>query len=147
MAKAKKIPAQIASDIKRPQNNVNPDSYMTKNPVWVFRRADQEQWKIHDDFIEVILPELISIERLTWHEIMSASKGGYHSKGSKSHHVDVESLTREAQERLQYLHIYEDQLFSLRISGTKRLWGIIDSGTFNILWYDPDHKLCPSSKD
>lgn len=127
---------------KRVGYGESPDSYMKKRPTWNFSRADKECWTICESFIEHILPALISFEGMTWQEIVSASKG--HGDGSKNHSVEISHLIKKAQDRLEMLHIHEDALMSLRLSGKSRLWGILDSGIFNILWYDAKHEICPS---
>ena len=128
---------------KRIGIEISPDSYMTKKPTWNFSRIDTEYWSIHNDFIQKIMPTLIDFERMTGHEIVSASKG--HGSGSKSHSVEIRRLIKKAQERLLELHIHDDSLMSLRMTGKDRLWGVLDSGSFYILWYDSKHEICPSN--
>jgi hypothetical protein len=38
------------------------------------------------------------------------------------------------------------RLFSLRITGKMRLWGIRDIETLRVLWWDPQHSVCPPLK-
>jgi hypothetical protein len=38
---------------------------------------------------------------------------------------------------------FED-LVSLRLSARERVWGILAEGVLELLWWDPDHKVCPS---
>jgi len=37
-----------------------------------------------------------------------------------------------------------EDLFSLRLTGKKRLWGIRDRHVFKVFWWDPEHGVCPS---
>lgn len=39
-----------------------------------------------------------------------------------------------------------DQLFSLRLTVRKRVWGIKEGNIFWILWWDPEHEVCKSHK-
>ncbi len=84
---------------------------------------------------------------MTWHDIISATKGGMSSEGSKSHSISIDRLCIKAQKRLREgLHIYEDNIFSLRLSGKERVFGILTLGVFRIIWYDPNHEICPIEK-
>lgn len=59
----------------------------------------------------------------------------------------AQTLSRAAVERLTDLHLEEfvDNLYSLRLNNTHRIIGIRDRQVFQILWWDPDHKVCPSA--
>ena len=39
-----------------------------------------------------------------------------------------------------------EELYSLRLSGRSRVWGLKEAGIFWILWWDPNHEICPSYK-
>ena len=42
------------------------------------------------------------------------------------------------------------RLFSVRLTGRIRLWGLRDVSILRVLWWDPEHTVCPSdpqSKD
>ncbi len=42
------------------------------------------------------------------------------------------------------INIEEDELFSLRLQGDVRLWGLIEpNGCFFVIWYDPNHNVYP----
>ena len=87
------------------------------------------------DAMHEIRTKLVAFERLTWHEIL----------GRNSHPVDVSSLCRDAQKRLSELNLDDvDELVSLRLMGTQRVWGILEGHVYTILWWDPDHEVCPS---
>jgi hypothetical protein len=98
---------------------------------WCWRTIDG------DGLVEV-LGKLKSFESMTWEEIDGPTG---------SHGVEVGKLSRDAQERLVRIHQDDvDQLFSLRISGRRRVWGIMDEHVFRVLWWDPEHQVCPSAK-
>jgi hypothetical protein len=81
--------------------------------------------------------KLKSFESMNWASIMQ----------NGSHFVEVNKLIPEAQKRLSELRIDDlDELFSLHLTNTKRIWGILDNGVLSIIWYDPSHKICPSPK-
>lgn len=133
---------------KSPKVIENPDAYLKKHPIWAFHRCDKdhEKWAIRncERFYEEIVEKLISLEGMTWAEIQSAS-GGRRS-GTNSHFESINSLCKEAQNRFMELHLDTDEVFSLRLTGTVRIFGIMENGTFNVLWYDPKHEICPSNK-
>ena len=60
-----------------------------------------------------ILPKLQGFESMTWAEIMQAAGG--RARGTNSHFVQVERLTRQAKDRLAEIHQDDvSELFSLR---------------------------------
>jgi len=91
------------------------------------------------DLLDTVIPKLHDFESMTWAEV--EGKTG-------SHFVAYDDLCKEAQDRLTHLRMDEQaQLFSARITGKKRVWGTRDVVTFRVLWWDPDHTVCPSLKD
>lgn len=85
-----------------------------------------------------IFPKVKSFETMTWAEIM---------KEGQSHSVAVSEIISSASKRLEEINQDDiDALFSLRISARERLWGIRDQHMFKILWWDPNHEVCPSKK-
>jgi hypothetical protein len=86
-------------------------------------------WEIHN--------KLSSFERMTWADI------GRHG----SHAISVEDLCADAQKRLRDLRLDDiDEVYSLRLTGKRRIFGIRDRHTLKILWWDPGHTCCPSQK-
>jgi hypothetical protein len=82
-----------------------------------------------------ILDKLKSIENSTWPDI---ERGG-------SHFIPVSNVIKDAQARLRHLKLDDiDQLFSLRLTGAERLWGLRTNDVFSLLWWDPNHEICPS---
>lgn len=89
-----------------------------------------------DEFKEV-LSKLRAFETMTWPEIERAG----------SHYVECSRLIKDAQVRLAELHLDDfDQLFSLRLQGKPRMWGLRIGNVFSVLWWDPEHAICPSIK-
>ena len=65
----------------------------------------------------------------------------------RNHHVSVSVLSDRARKRLKDLNLEDmEELFSLRLSGKERIWGILTQGVLEVLWWDPAHEVCPSSK-
>jgi len=89
-----------------------------------------------DDAMET-LKRLGELETVPWNEL--------HATGS--HSIPVSKLIRKAQRRLESLKLDDFQeIYSLRMSGKKRLWGIRVGSILRFLWWDPEHKICPSKK-
>lgn len=84
--------------------------------------------------------KLSSFESRTWNELLVQDKKHNHS-------VPIDELCKIAQDRLSELGQDDiDVLVSLRLSGKERIWGIRANHVFKILWWDPDHQVCPSPK-
>lgn len=86
------------------------------------------------------------LERL--HTVMSefeASTPRILRVGSKLRDIPPEDLCRGAQQRL--LDIAEDDtigLSELRLGHKKwRVWGFLTGSMFDVLWWDPEHTVCP----
>ena len=83
-----------------------------------------------------IAAHLKSYEQLTWGEIRK-----------RDHPVQVSNIIRKAQKRLEEVGQGDiDQLWRVRFTGIQRLWGIQHLGEFRVLWWDPEHSVCPSHK-
>lgn len=64
-------------------------------------------------------------------------------------HVEIakEALINDAQERMIEIGLEEyDGLWHLRLGNKPRLWGLLDGHVFYVVWWDPEHEVCPSAK-
>jgi hypothetical protein len=111
------------------------------SPAWRFKRADSG-WKCawkdlpHAD-VHGILQQLSSAEGMSWAE------HGRHG----SHNVEIFKLAPEARGRLKQLRLDDlEALYSLRLTGKNRVWGVRDHHILRVMWWDPDHDICPSAK-
>lgn len=110
---------------------------------WSFSLIDCDgRWGFHsickNEFHHLVTSELKSKEGINWAELKSS--GGSHS-------VERSKLIKAARDRLTDIHLDDiDELFSMRFSGKKRIWGIRDENVFKLLWWDPDHEICPAPK-
>ena len=120
----------------------NPDSFQRHPIRWSFSIFDMKGpfgWSVCSVQIleEVLKPRLSSFETMTWGEIESSGQ---------SHAIQRDRLSKEAQNRLAEIKRDDiDEVFSLRIDGRKRIIGVRDKDIFMFLWWDPQHKVCPSS--
>lgn len=111
-------------------------------PVWRFRFIDWDGgWPptgIGNRDPRPIATKLSSFETMTWEQI----------KTQGSHYIDPSKIIKPARERLIVLKKEDwfDNLFSLRLQGRERLWGFLRDSVFFMLWWDPNHEICPSQK-
>lgn len=91
----------------------------------------QDVWEIGE--------KLKCFEQMQWKHL--AADQQYH------HSVPFYKLRKEAQEIAANMGIDDyEQIWSLRLTGKQRLWGVRDKGYFLAIWWDPDHCICPSIK-
>jgi hypothetical protein len=119
-------------------------SYHRERPSWRIRRmefADPFGWHALDaQRLEYVREKLSNFETMTWEEILVKAK-------KQNHSVSVADLCTDARDRLNVVcggRIDVDELVSLRLTGKERVWGILDRGVLSLLWWDPDHSVCPS---
>ena len=86
--------------------------------------------RIHD--------RLANLESMTWSQIKTDKK--------HFHSIEKTNLSKEAQQRLEEIDQDDiDEVFSLRVSGKERIFGIRDRHILKLLWWDPNHEVCPST--
>jgi hypothetical protein len=112
---------------------------MQRTPAWAFRWVDVGgPWcwtRLSGDEHALVVERLKRFESMTWGEI----EGGEH------HLVGVDRCSRKARERLAELrHDDAERLFSLRVTGRKRVYGLRDEHVLCFLWWDPEHEVFPS---
>jgi hypothetical protein len=135
--KAKREP-QVSKTPKKAGFDENP---LKLRPAWrigAMEMCDPFGWHALDagQLLE-IRDKLKSFESMTWGAII----------GPQSHGVSTESLCKDARDRLAALRLDElEELFSLRLSGKERIWGVLEHNVLILLWWDPDHQVCPSLK-
>ena len=127
----------------REARHVEPRSHDSDLISWHLSTFDHEgPWGSHQfdrtTFKALLLDKVKWFESMTWRDV---------KKGGDSHSVAIEKLIKPAQDRLQELKLDDiDELFSLRCTGKQRIWGIETGAVLRLLWWDPDHQICPSPK-
>ncbi len=82
--------------------------------------------------------KIANFETMTWVAIKQS--GG-------SHVIPISDICTDAKRRLNEIKMDDiDELFSLRLTGKQRIWGIRDRHILKVLWWDPEHEVCPSYK-
>ena len=90
--------------------------------------------------VDAIREKLASFETMTWREILLDAK-------KQNHNISVDKLIKEAQDRLFEIFSEKlDELTCLRLTGKGRVWGKIDEGVMDLLWWDAEHWICSSHK-
>jgi hypothetical protein len=103
---------------------------MDMDGPWGWRKFDSPQ-------LQEMLQKIFESQKLTWQDLRT----------NGSHLVNRQDLCSEAQKRLLEIQKEDlDDLFSLRLSGRKRIWGIKEGNVLWLLWWDPAHEVCPSPK-
>lgn len=150
MAKGKWVKQEErVSAEKLPKIGNQTDSFLSRPPLWSFAKMDctYEKWGLNHapNLFSEVVEKLRSFEGMKWMEIMQSSGGRNH--GTNNHYDNVSELTSEAQRRWEKLGYEEfDQVFSLRLDGKRRLFGILLDGVFSVVWYDQMHEIYPVKK-
>jgi hypothetical protein len=125
----------VARKVPREAAVVPSDQY----PTWRFSRLDFGgplcPTRVNGAALTQMAQKLGHYESQTWDQL---KQGG-------SHHVEVNKLEKFARDRLRELKLDDlPALYSLRLSGTNRVWGIRSGNALAVLWVDPDHQVCPA---
>jgi hypothetical protein len=96
---------------------------------------------------DVDAPKLLEIQQklgqwegFTWGQLLAEAPDNQHD-------IPVTHLIPAAMDRLVAKNLDDlDSLFRFRLSGKERLWGARMDNIFYLIWWDPEHLVCPSSK-
>ena len=87
-----------------------------------------------DKLFDDIIPKLQEFESMHWMEV----------ENNRNHFISTDNISKEAKDRLASINREdEDTLFSLHLNGKERIWGIRENNVLKLLWWDPEHKVCP----
>lgn len=119
---------------------------LTKHPKWIptdrdgqielsFRLFDDKCWCETDRSLFLEIAKKIKLyEGMVWNEIFA-----------RDHRVLANGLIDAARKRLIDLRLDDiDELWRFQLTGRNRLWGLRVRHVFYVLWWDPDHRICPS---
>lgn len=98
-----------------------------------------------NDVITNIIHKLEDYSTQTWSVVKSSSGGKREGNGSNNHYIPAIKLPKDYQDKYikdGYMRDFE-KVFSLRLTGKRRLIGYVSKGTFFPLWYDNDHLIFP----
>ena len=123
------------------QAKVTEPKELSSHISWRFSSCDKEgpfAWFASDvaKYREVI-EKLYTFETMT--ETERAKTG--------SHNIEIHKLSPAAKKRLQDIKRDDiDGLMSFRVAGTNRVMCVREGNVMKVLWFDPDHQVCPSLK-
>jgi hypothetical protein len=111
-------------------------------PAWRIERlelCDPFGWhEISPIKLFEVRTKLAEFEKLTWNNVLVERK-------HLNHTVQRWKLCKEAQRRLSEIALDDlEEVVSLRLSGKERVWGFRIEGAMTLLWWDPNHSVCPS---
>jgi hypothetical protein len=110
-------------------------------------------WRVHDNYIDYEHPQfgwgkveiihflrkvvqvLQSYEGLKWHDV---------KRKPHCHPWGLDEIPQECYARLEERQIDIDELFQIGLGNKPRIIGYKTKSIFYLMWYDPDHKFCPT---
>ena len=118
--------------------------FMKERPSWrvsQLEMCDPYGWhELDAAAVAEIKNRLRSFESMTWSEILVRDR-------EENHRIQVQDICAKARERLISIRQDDiDHLVSLRVTGRRRMWGIEDGSVLKLLWWDPEHEICPAPK-
>jgi hypothetical protein len=117
--------------------------WWSRNPAWRISKLEVTApfgWhEVSGEELHDIRKRLSHFESMTLHEIFVVAR-------KQNHPVPVSDLCKHARDRLVQLRMLVDQLYSLRLSGEQRVWCTLTENVLTLLWWDPKHEVCPSTK-
>lgn len=129
------------TDAKVPSNFTPKTTALLANTLnsWSIKIIDRDgpfSWENCKEY-ETVFKKLQSFEGCSWKDLY---QGG-------SHNIEVKDLSKAAKHRLAQIKQEDlDEVFSLRYTAKKRIIGIRRNDTIQLLWWDPEHKVCLSKK-
>lgn len=88
------------------------------------------------ELLTSVIPRLLSLQTMTWSELLAVG----------CHEIEITAIVKEARERLTELGYEIETIYSVRVTGRCRVFGVKDGAIFRVLWWDPEHQICPSQK-
>lgn len=128
---------------KKARRTERPESTERETITWrvsLLRRSGNWGWNDIQNAVlwNSVFVKMSNFESMTWAQI---------KRGVRNHSIARSKLCRNAQKELDDQHLDDiEELFQLGLSGTERIWGVRIGRVFQILWWDPDHTVCPSTK-
>ena len=109
---------------------------------WDFSKLDTSgKWSLTIEALKANWGKMKRLQEMQWGAILQDSHKNPH------HSVDINRINSKAVKRLRELdhnieHL-EGLLFSFRFNGKKRIWAIRMKNVAHVLWWDPEHEICP----
>ena len=93
---------------------------------------------ISDAHLRSVFKMLCEADKSAWEAMAGDGMGQIKS-------IPVGNLSSSAKRRLQEIQRDDEEwLHEIRLGSRPRMWGIRRQGIFHILWWDPNHRVCPA---
>ena len=93
------------------------------------------------DYHSEVLTKLALFEQKSWNEVQGTGSAG------TGKDIPLESLCNDAQRRLIDLGLDDqDRIAELRLTGPQRVWAVRRGDLLHLLWWDPEHEVCPTTR-
>lgn len=127
---------------KTPRTQQQPPNFRGGLIAWRFNAVDKAGPFAWTELNDPVAHKSV-IEKFADFETMDEASLG----ANGCHFIDVTDLSKAAQDRLVAIKLDDlDQLYSMRISGKVRVHCVHRPRYMRVLWYDPEHNVCPSQK-
>jgi hypothetical protein len=141
--KPKKSVSKHTSARKQPFDSL-PEPF-DRELLFRFDRVDfDSQWDfsaINTEDLRDLLERLKSLSNNKVKEIFGEN-------GAGKHYAELGSgFNPLAKKRLVLKYDGLDHIHRIRISGTKRFYGILEGNVFSIVWWDPNHEIWPGNRN
>ncbi|WP_120523025.1 hypothetical protein [Arthrobacter celericrescens] len=139
-----------AKDKKAKVLSVQPVAIDDKLFKWSAQEVDHEHsgewdWDLSPKETADLLDLLSRTSELTWREVKELTFNASRRSRALHHAQPVGSICEAAQRRLHDIgRGDQEEVFRLRHGNLIRVWGVLEGPVFSILWYDRNHKVCPS---
>ena len=138
------------TETKKVGKQYEPDDYLSSHVSWRFSRMDRGgDWGYNqinkNNAWKDVFQKLRDFDSMTWDALLKDRRGK--SRGNANHWIPKEKLSKKARDRLNDVKRFDiEEVFSLRLTGKIRIFGVRNGSVLEILWYDPKHEVCPSTK-
>ena len=132
---------EIVRETKTPRIAEHPNFPYSK-PNWAVSMMEiygEFGWgKIGRSDLDRVRKRLGNFEGMTWNEILIQG-------GGRHHPIPIPKISKAAKKRLEEIRQDDiEELMSLSLTGQERILGIRENSTLRLLWWDPEHRVCPS---
>lgn len=138
---------------REPKAIVEQNNYDKMHPRWDFSNVDRDGEFAFDisrsDFdTDCVFDKLIQYSSKTWYEIKTETHDSKNK--TKNHTLNYDKISKDGKSRIKFKQIPDEDLdiiFSFALTNLIRIIGLKKKDVFHVIWYDCNHRFCPSNKD
>ena len=131
-------PKPTKTPLRLQDPNVYESTYFRWRATDEYIDYDDEEWGWGQvtirDFFRKILPRLQEYEKWTWSEIFNRDS---------CHYWDIYNMPTKARNKLKEKYPQHDAFHQIDMEQPCRLLGWRDRNILFLIWYDPNHTICP----